>query len=106
MRSLPALLCVMPLFADTYPRQPGIDAQHYIFRLTLSDDSDEIAGEATIDLRFVADGVKEFSLDLSTVAEGKGMKVSSVSAKGEPLHYTHQADRLSITLPAAPKAGE
>ncbi len=38
--------------ADTYPRQAGIDAIHYIFRLALSDSTDEILGEATADLRF------------------------------------------------------
>jgi len=39
--------------ADTYPRQAGIDALHYVFRLTLSDDTDEIVGEATVGLRFI-----------------------------------------------------
>jgi hypothetical protein len=49
---------------DTYPRNPDIDIQHYVFALTLSDASDEIAGEATIDVRFVRGDVAEFSLDL------------------------------------------
>ena len=44
------LVGVSAAFADNYPRQPGIDAQHYIFRVTLSDDTDEVAGEATADL--------------------------------------------------------
>ena len=39
-------LCMPPVLADQYPRQPGVDAQHYIFRLTLRDDTDEISGEA------------------------------------------------------------
>ena len=43
--------------ADTYPRQHGVDALNYVFRITLSDDTDEIAGEATIDLRFVKDSL-------------------------------------------------
>ena len=43
-------LIVSNAVADTYPRQPGIDALNYVFRLTLSDDTDEIVGEATIDL--------------------------------------------------------
>ena len=33
--------------ADNYPRQTGVDVQHYIFRVTLNDDNDEIAGETT-----------------------------------------------------------
>jgi hypothetical protein len=44
---LAALFAVIQLAADTYPRQPGIDALHYVFRVTLSDDTDEIIGEAT-----------------------------------------------------------
>jgi hypothetical protein len=42
--------------ADTYPRQGGIDVLHYVFKLDLADDSDLIAGEATIEVRFAADG--------------------------------------------------
>lgn len=98
------------VFADTYPRQFGVDVQHYIFRVALSDDNDEIAGETTVDLRFVKDGVTEFALDLTSVKDGKGMTVSGVTAGvntgGAELKYTHAADRLSITLPAAPKSGE
>jgi hypothetical protein len=37
------------LGADTYPRQPGIDARHYAVRLTLlTSDSNEIQAEATM----------------------------------------------------------
>ena len=39
------LACAAPLSADNYPRQPGVDVQSYTFRVTLSDDTDEIAGE-------------------------------------------------------------
>src|SRR5215472_9655206 len=52
--------------ADTYPRQPGVDALHYVFRVTLRDDSDEIAGEATAAVRFVKEGLTEFALDLAS----------------------------------------
>ncbi len=31
--------------ADTYPRQPGIDIAHYVFRLILRDETDAIEGE-------------------------------------------------------------
>ena len=69
-----AFLCGSHAVADTYPRQPGIDAQHYIFRLILSDDSNEISGETTVDLRFVRDGVTEIALDLASVANDKDRK--------------------------------
>ena len=41
--------------ADTYVRQPGVDARHYVFRLTLlTGDSNEIRGEATATFRLVS----------------------------------------------------
>ena len=92
--------------ADTYPRQPGVDALNYEFRLTLSDDTDEIVGEATVDLRFTRDGLADFTLDLATVNGGKGMKVLGVEAGGAPLRFTHQADRLHITLASPARAEE
>ncbi len=103
MKTVPAvtvpyfLLCAIQLAGDTYPRQTGIDAQHYIFRLTLSDDTDEIAGEASVEFRFVKDNVVEVALDLA-----KGMTVTAVT----PGHFEHQSDRLMITLATPPRAGE
>ena len=85
-------LPVLLLRADTYPRQTSIDAQHYIFRLTLSDDTDEIVGEASVTVRLLRPDVKELSLDLAS-----NMTVTSVDAP-----FTHTADRLNITLPPAP----
>ncbi len=85
------------LWADTYPRQPGIDVEHYVFRVTLSDDTDEIAGETTVTIRFVKDGVTRVALDL-----GPAMAVSEVA--GNP--FRRESDRLWIDLPAAPAAGE
>jgi aminopeptidase N len=107
MRSLACLLLCAPLvLADNYPRQPGIDAQHYILRVTLSDDTDEINGEATVALRFVKDGVKEFALDLTSLKEGRGMTITEVTSDGGALRYSHATDRILVTLPASPKAGE
>ena len=103
MKSLTcALLAVVVCaHADTYPRQNGVDAQHYIFRLTLSDDTDEIAGEATADLRFVQDGIREVSLDLAAK-----MAVTEVLCAGAPVRFTHDTDRLVMAVPSPPAAGE
>jgi aminopeptidase N len=101
-----ALLAAFCCAADTYPRQPGVDAIHYIFRLTLSDSTDEIAGEATADLRFVKDGVTRFTLDLASVADGRGMSVVSVTSGGAAVPYKHESDRLIIELASSPKAGD
>ena len=68
--------------ADTYPRQPGVDAVHYVFRLTLGDASDQISGETTATLKLAA-GVTEAFLDLTSVTAGKGMAVSSVTLGGK-----------------------
>lgn len=92
--------------ADTYPRQSGIDALNYVFRLTLSDDVDEILGEATVDLRFLKDGIADFTFDLASVNDGKGMRVSEVQSRGAALRFTHEADLLRIALDSPSTAGE
>jgi len=103
---LPFALILAPLSADNYPRQPGVDVQAYVFRVTLSDDTDAIVGETTVDVRFVQDGLQSFALDLASPAGGKGMTVSSVTSGGAAMQFTHRGDRLVIRLPAPAKAGE
>ena len=90
--------------ADTYPRQPGVDAVHYVFRLTLGDASDDISGQTTVTLRLAA-GVTEAFLDLASAAGGKGMTVSAVTIGGNPADFTHRSDRLRIALSPSSKAG-
>ncbi|HTI37762.1 MAG TPA: M1 family metallopeptidase [Vicinamibacterales bacterium] len=94
--------------ADTYPRQPGIDAEHYVFRLTLlTNDSNEIQGEATVRLRITENGVQDAFLDLrSATADGKGMTVTRVTSSGQPVPFTHEQNRLKLPLPAGVKAGD
>ncbi len=94
------------LYADSYVRQPGADVQHYVFRIALSDTTDEIFGETTITVRFVEDGIAEFTLDLASAAKGKGMSVTGVAAGNAPARYTHRGDRLAIEVVPASKAGE
>ena len=72
-----AILAVCAAFADNYPRQRGIDAQHYILRVSLSDENDAITGETTVTMRFVSDGVREFA-----TGPGQGMTVDGVSSGG------------------------
>ncbi|MEP6590430.1 MAG: hypothetical protein ABJC19_04525 [Gemmatimonadota bacterium] len=91
---------------DTYPRQPGIDVEHYRFASALSDSTDVIRGEATVTVRFTRDGLKEFFLDLTTPSGGKGMTVTAVRGDSAPLRYRHTENRLHITLAAPSKAGE
>lgn len=112
-----ALLLLIPTlaFADTYPRQPGIDVLHYVFRVQLSDAADEITGETTITIKFTRDAVAEMSLDLASVSGGRGMTVQSVRRGGpidmpgppsDALIYTHRENRLRIVLPPLNRAGQ
>ena len=100
MMAIGFLLTGQASFADTYPRQPGVDAVHYVFRLTVEDTSNRIVGEATATLRLTAP-VKEVVLDLTSEIDGKGMAVSAVSAAGQPVSFRHAADRLHIPLKGA-----
>jgi aminopeptidase N len=85
--------------ADTYPRNPDIDVEHYLFRLTLTDASDEITGEATITVRCTRSGVTELAVDLVALSperQKRGMAVDEVSEGGAPLEFVHANDRLIV----------
>jgi aminopeptidase N len=98
MRSLLLLALGASAFADSYPRQPGIDVQHYVFRVTLRDDSNEISGETTVRARVVRAGVSRLALDLADV-----MHVDTVTSQGAAVAFEHAGGRL--TLPLAAPAG-
>ena len=113
MRRWPIAALALPLIvsassraaADTYPRQPGVDAIHYVFTLGLTDASSEITGQSTATFRFTSAGIREVVLDLvRTTADGKGMTVSSVTCAGKRAAFTHEGDRLRIALSGAPAA--
>lgn len=114
MRSISRLFLVIFLLvpvldarADTYPRQTGIDALHYVFRLTLlTGDTSNMAGEASVTVRFTTAGIRQVSLDLTSAANGKGMSVSTVTLAGAPIRFAHEGNRLRMTLPAPSKPGD
>lgn len=107
---LVALMFVLPggAGADTYPRQPGVDARHYVFRLTLlTSDANEIEGEAAVTLRILTANLREAALDLATArADGRGMTVASVTSAAGPITFTHRDNRLRLTLPPGLAAGQ
>ena len=93
--------------ADTYPKNPAIDALNYAFALTLSDETDVISGEATIDLRFLEAGIEEVRLDLiEQNPDGTGMRVHGVAGAEGPLDFTHGDDALVVSLARPTEAGE
>jgi aminopeptidase N len=100
------LVCGSAVFADTYPRQPSVDAFHYVFRLELSDARPDIVGAATVELILVRDDVSEVALDLASESGGKGMTVSGVTLGGQAAPYVHKDNRLTIQVHGPHKAGE
>ena len=87
---------------DPYPKNPNIDAINYAFKIELSDATDEIKCELTLDLQFLTQGIQNIRLDLVNLNNnGLGMVVSAVSSDGKTLSFTHQNDVLNITLPSA-----
>jgi aminopeptidase N len=88
-------------FADTYPKDPRIDIINYTFNIHLSDSSDMIRCETTVDVRYLADGVAVLRLDLVNSAaalNNKGMTVLFVNANGKPLTFKHENNSLYIKL--------
>ena len=121
--------------ADVYPRQPGISVEGYTFDIRLNDANNVIAVRATVDLAFVAAGVKTVELDLcqftaaprpaktaaglgDPCAEppargerpgpsgGKGMTVAAVTSEAGQLQFEHRDDRVRVTLPRAFAPGD
>src|SRR5271165_3787451 len=104
LRNAFVALCAAGLpWADSYPRQAGIDVQHYAMHVTLHDETDAIEGETAITVKFVKDGVREVGLDLANEKDGKGMTVDGVVGAAS---YKHRDDRLVLTLAAPPRLGE
>ena len=105
--SAPAARPLPERSADTYPKNPAIDALNYAFALTLSDDTDVISGEATVDLRFLEAGIERVRLDLIEARpDGTGMRVEAVTGAGGALEFEHRDDALHISLGRPAEAGE
>ncbi|MDP1971569.1 MAG: hypothetical protein Q8J87_01260, partial [Sediminibacterium sp.] len=76
------IITILPFLAvaDGYPINKNIDIKHYSFKLSLSDSTDEIVGEAQIKLQLKKEGIQSFRLDLANQTEerkGKGMKIKA-----------------------------
>src|SRR5262245_51333254 len=93
------LLCAS-LFADSYPRQPAIDVEHYRFDVQLNDENNHIEGKTTVQVRIVREGVTSIALDFAQT-----MHVAEVTSEAGPLKFTHHGERIAIVLGAAPKVG-
>lgn len=94
--------------ADHYARNTGIDIQHYTFKLTLSDSTDLINGEAEIEIKFLKNGLSKFCLDLSGLdsSSNKGMEVTNVKQNGKVLTFHQLRDQLEIESASPSTNGE
>ena len=87
--------------SDPYPKNQKIDVLNYVFKITLSDEKDEIFCEEIIDLRFKENGIKKIRLDLvnaSNESNGKGMKVIDLLSNNKKLKFIHENNNLYIYL--------
>ena len=86
---------------------PEIDVLHYTFRLGLSDASNRITGEATVRVRFRADTLSTFRLDLIGPGNGtSGMDVTAVTYDGSAVEYAQADNHVRIQLPEPPATDE
>lgn len=91
---------------DDYPRRIGVDVENYRFELELRDDTDVIAGRATVSVLFSASGVVDLALDLvGPTPGGTGMTVTGVTVGDAPAAFRHEGDLLTIELPEPGRAG-
>ena len=96
------ILSPIAAFADAYPVNKYIDITHYRFELTLSDETDEISGTATVQAKFLRKDSRQLRLDLvnrSSERDGRGMVVHSVAHDNLALTFDHSSDVLLIDLP-------
>lgn len=103
------ILGPLSVSADSYPVNEFIDITHYRFELTLSDETDEITGTATIEAKFLRKGIRQLRLDLinrNADRDDRGMVVHSVAHNNEVLTFDHSGDVLLVDLPTPSRLNE
>ncbi|KAA0225121.1 M1 family peptidase [candidate division KSB1 bacterium] len=85
---------------DGYVRQPAFDVAHYALDLTLSDASNIIRGEATVNviIRDATDSTLHLNL--------KGLEVTSVTSTNRALAFARVSDGLLVHLPQTVANGD
>jgi len=83
----------------------AIDVLNYALTLELSDSHDTIFGTQNATVNFKTDS-NTFCLDLASVNNGKGMKVTAVTTTtGKDARFTHEANQLCISRATADATG-
>jgi aminopeptidase N len=91
--------------ADTYPRQPHVDAIHYRFAIEITEGTAHIEAETLATFRLLAP-VPFIEVDLRSASAAGGMTVRRVTRGTEDVEFSHAADRLRLPVPSAARAGE
>ncbi len=96
-------LYLLLFYSDQPSQDRAIDVQAYHYRITLSDTSDRIEGQARIQLRTDRPSLSQITLDLVGPQGDKGMRVSGVRCDQKQLAFRQDEQRLTIDLdqPAA-----
>jgi aminopeptidase N len=96
---------VVTTAADTYPRQPGVDALHYRFAIEIADGTAHIDGETGATFRLLGD-VPFIEVDLRSATASGGMTVRRVTRGAEDVPFSHAADRLRLPVPSTARVGD
>lgn len=95
------LILIIPLCASAQNHQArfdNIDVQHYVFDITVNDDSDEIKVVADVSIKF-RHQVEQVNLDLvKKNGTGKGMSVLAITENNKVVNYTHQGNGLRLQI--------
>ncbi len=96
--TLASVFLTIAFATDPYPRNDALDVQHYVFQLELNDSTNRIAGEASITIKFNK-SIGWLELDLiEKGSKGFGMTVADVRMMDTNLIFSHQGERLRISL--------
>ncbi len=102
-------ICGTIATADNYPKNPKIDVLNYVFKIELSDATDEIKCQVIVDVRYLAEGIDMLRLDLTKASPAlgnKGMLISRIESGGNTLNFIHENDELRITLPSPSRVSQ
>ncbi len=93
-----SLIVIFSAKPDQYQRNPNIDVLNYTFKLSLSDSTDSITGEAILKIKFLSDGIKKITLDFvdKESTSNYGMIVSEVSESNVPIKFLQSDKKIII----------
>jgi aminopeptidase N len=82
---------------DRYHFQP-IDVKHYAFHLQLNDQNNQIKGQTFVSILFKESNLEQFTIDLVSQQNSKGMRVNVVREEGRLLSFSQEREKLIIEL--------